>query len=999
MDPFTALSLAGTIVQFIDFGIKLTVNGSEIYHSVSGQTQADAVIFQDTNRLGEFSEQLSRSFSNHHSKAEAKVASLARECAVEAQKLRAILYGLQGLTLAEKVRAVLDELGGATDAEKLSALLSRFQGATEAKELNTILDGHQNATDADKLRIILRGLPPQTERKKSSSLVAALKSLWKKKEVQEIHENLKEYRAQLTLYMVGLINDKHSSMTTLLEKLVEMNSLANSETSSQLDELQHTLSQVRGLISQASKPEPNADKNLSPLPDKLHFLIKVGDEAIETVLGGLRFESMRAREATVTTAYSKTFEWLFADESKFRQWLSTSSGIFWVSGKPGSGKSTLMKFVSQHKESKKVLRTWAGDNLLITASFYFWNPGTPMQRSLQGLVQTILYQIIRSCPLLIPIIAPDRWANALNKAAQDPWTWEEATATLDRFIKQKKIRCATCLFIDGLDEFDGDHMEMVKILSRVSETLNMKLCLASRPYNVFVDAYGQSPNRMIRLQDLTREDIRQYVYDNFQTHSSLSRTSIYTGQYEVLVGDIVNKAEGVFLWVYLVVRSLKVGFTNADTVSKLQQRLQKLPSDLSEYFAYILRSVDDVYWEDTAKVFQMVVSSQYGLPPGVLSVLDEDDSDFCLNVEIRQIPLHEYNENVQIIERRLSARCKGLLEIRETPGSTWGSADYIRDFLRNQDVDNVLKSRLSGSFDVDLTLCRGFLLHLKRFIIADDPSISKELSFTKAFEDLVFFAQRSETISGAPPSLILDEALRSVKVIGNDYNNITESMFYNTIIRHGLPRYMEHRYQINPQLPQRVDNVPLLAVALTSASTQSEGILLNASRRTVWRFFMAYMLGSGADYLADDPDLYFRTFAILLTAGAERYATLTDEIHSLFGAQQARQLEQLIKDLDEGKQTLKMPGCDLTIACDAEAQRTARDLNNERVGDTSHLTTQGIRIQESKLVAKGDTQVLASSQDRFSRPSERRSFGSRLSSVFRYGFRPRLLGNDKQKHH
>jgi hypothetical protein len=48
-----------------------------------------------------------------------------------------------------------------------------------------------------------------------------------------------------------------------------------------------------------------------------------------------------------------------ASES-FISWLSSGEGIFHISGKLGSGKSTLMKFLCEHKHTKVELQKWAG---------------------------------------------------------------------------------------------------------------------------------------------------------------------------------------------------------------------------------------------------------------------------------------------------------------------------------------------------------------------------------------------------------------------------------------------------------------------------------------------------------------------------------------------------------------------------------------------------------------------------------------------------------------
>jgi hypothetical protein len=56
MDPLSALSLAGTIVQFVDFGCKLFTEGRELYKSSTGQLSANEeteMVIIDLQRLME----------------------------------------------------------------------------------------------------------------------------------------------------------------------------------------------------------------------------------------------------------------------------------------------------------------------------------------------------------------------------------------------------------------------------------------------------------------------------------------------------------------------------------------------------------------------------------------------------------------------------------------------------------------------------------------------------------------------------------------------------------------------------------------------------------------------------------------------------------------------------------------------------------------------------------------------------------------------------------
>jgi hypothetical protein len=51
-------------------------------------------------------------------------------------------------------------------------------------------------------------------------------------------------------------------------------------------------------------------------------------------------------------------------------WLSSGAGIFHISGKLGSGKSTLMKYLCEHDSTKYLLKHWAGMSLNLLFNLY-----------------------------------------------------------------------------------------------------------------------------------------------------------------------------------------------------------------------------------------------------------------------------------------------------------------------------------------------------------------------------------------------------------------------------------------------------------------------------------------------------------------------------------------------------------------------------------------------------------------------------------------------------
>lgn len=62
---------------------------------------------------------------------------------------------------------------------------------------------------------------------------------------------------------------------------------------------------------------------------------------------------MEDREEKIATAHSKTFQWVFEGSrngsaqhwSCLKTWLESNEQLYWITGKAGSGKSTLMKFI------------------------------------------------------------------------------------------------------------------------------------------------------------------------------------------------------------------------------------------------------------------------------------------------------------------------------------------------------------------------------------------------------------------------------------------------------------------------------------------------------------------------------------------------------------------------------------------------------------------------------------------------------------------------------
>lgn len=366
--------------------------------------------------------------------------------------------------------------------------------------------------------------------------------------------------------------------------------LGDNKTYNKFDDVE--LEETRGFMNYRQNTADFYNKELGSLEGKKK----------EAILETLRFGHFVDRESAISEAHRRTFEWMLARNTSrdFVEWLQNQNGTFWISGKAGAGKSTLMRFIAEHPTTRKALADWANGRVVI-AKHFFWRPGTPLQRSQEGLFRSLLLQVLKAQPNLIPSVCSERWLAPFSDVLL-PWSRSQlikAMGDLKAVLKNANISPQTefklCIFVDGLDEFDGDHFELIKILSDFTEPARVKMCASSRPWLGFLDAYGSSPWK-IQIQDLTRQDMLIFVRDHLDEDGRFARLRAKDGDSATdIITNVVNRAEGVFLWVFLVVRSLLRGLRNEDDIRDLKRRMEAFPPDLETYFGRMLDEIEDVY--------------------------------------------------------------------------------------------------------------------------------------------------------------------------------------------------------------------------------------------------------------------------------------------------------------------------------------------------------------------------------------------------------------------
>ena len=298
--------------------------------------------------------------------------------------------------------------------------------------------------------------------------------------------------------------------------------------------------------------------------------------------------------------------------------------------------------------------------------------------------------------------------------------------------------------IDGLDEFSGDHGELITLIHEIASADNVKMCVASRPWPVFEEAFDHSPSLL--LEDLTYHDMVQYITQKLHSNKGFKNLRNEEPEYASDLADrIAQKASGVFLWVTLVISSLLAGLTNGDRITDLQERLDALPPDLEDLFEKIFDSIEPLYKKQASQLFQLIRTTKRPLTLLNLSYAEEEPVT-CIKQPIAQASYDQMESKAERMRRRLNSRCKGLLEVispqkRRKSQQTLANSTVqylhrtVKDFMERQDIGEKIAVGAGASYEPYLQLTNGLLGTMKATNVLTGLEFWKYIFFTSEYAD------------------------------------------------------------------------------------------------------------------------------------------------------------------------------------------------------------------------------------------------------------------------
>ncbi|KAF2195876.1 hypothetical protein K469DRAFT_616754, partial [Zopfia rhizophila CBS 207.26] len=411
------------------------------------------------------------------------------------------------------------------------------------------------------------------------------------------------------------------------------------------------------------------------------------------LLDSLRFDQIYARQTTIKNAHAKTCKWLLKN-SRYLDWLDISKlsehhGFLWIKGKPGTGKSTLMKFALN--SARKTMK----DSILL--SFFFNARGEDIEKSTIGTYRSLLLQLLERLPALQSVFGSlGLSTSSFNTDYQ--WNVESLKTLVEQAIRALWEYSVVC-FIDALDECEEEQIrDMIQFFEHIGELavsngIRFQVCFSSRHYPHITIRKGLG--LVLEGQEGHSQDITNYVETELKIGKCKTAQQIRA--------ELQEKASGIFMWVVLVVGILNKEYDRGQ-MHVLRRRLQEIPSDLHKLFRNILTR-DSRNKDELVLCIQWVLFAKQPLSPeqlyfAVLSGVEPEEVSGWDCVEI----------TADVIERFILDSSKGLAEVTTSKlQKVQFIHESIRDFLLKENgLSNTwpeLGSNLHGQSHERLKQC------------------------------------------------------------------------------------------------------------------------------------------------------------------------------------------------------------------------------------------------------------------------------------------------------
>ncbi|KAH9990747.1 hypothetical protein F4779DRAFT_609911 [Xylariaceae sp. FL0662B] len=272
--------------------------------------------------------------------------------------------------------------------------------------------------------------------------------------------------------------------------------------------------------------------------------------------------------------YEGTSQWVL-QSPKLRSWLQRGRGrpVLWLYGKPGSGKSVIASQIITF------LRSDPHRNVC----FFFCDFHTPSLGIGARILRAFSAQLVRASQTIVPYLY-DECVSKGQKASTD---------VLRKVLPQVLTHFDDLrLLVDGIDEVAAsEHRVLINDLLGFTEKVpGCKILIVSQDIPSIAGPLSRKSIDQLSLaneKERTQKDLEVIIEGCLQEIDEQQGGMIEENDMKALKISILNKAEGMFIWVHLVLELLR----NASSLYELRQQVDSLPKDLAEAYKKILSNI------------------------------------------------------------------------------------------------------------------------------------------------------------------------------------------------------------------------------------------------------------------------------------------------------------------------------------------------------------------------------------------------------------------------
>ena len=358
---------------------------------------------------------------------------------------------------------------------------------------------------------------------------------------------------------------------------------------------------------------------------------------------------MHCRPDEIDIPAHTTCQWILEHES-YQKWFRDQRGLLWIKGKPGAGKSTVLKYAFDAAKQN--------NEGLILASFFFHGRGSFIQKSALGLYRSLIHQILQQVPdLLTKFTSLYRQRCNTEGEYGQKWDWRERDLQnfFSSHVTETAKKFSMRLYIDALDECGQDPaISLVEFFCRFADPI--AICFTCRHYPIIpLEETGFE----ISVEHENATDIDAYITNRIEPAVRNVKFA------NAIRHELKERSAGNFQWVVLVTRRVLQSHRSGKPLTVICADIRRLPPELATLYEEIMGRTEPDDMTEALHLFQWIC---FAFRPLTLQELREATA---LDIHTSYASLQEsrtfsqYAETDEEMERRVLGLSHGLAEVVE----------------------------------------------------------------------------------------------------------------------------------------------------------------------------------------------------------------------------------------------------------------------------------------------------------------------------------------------